>query len=78
MFPLMRTRKGQKLMYDIHSIAPFNLKLVSVKLTSGKEVKGVCHVYSELDDEYDKFINYIVVGTSSSVDLADIAEITEI
>ena len=65
-------------MYDIHTIAPFNLKLVSVKMTNGKEVKGVCHVYSELDDDYDKFINYIVVGTSSVVDLADIEEISEI
>ena len=65
-------------MYDIHSIAPFNLKLVSVKMTDGQVVDGICHVYSELDDDYDKFINYVVIGTSSCIDLEDIAEITEI
>ena len=65
-------------MYDIHSIAPFNLKLVSVKMTGGQVVNGMCHVYSELDDDYDRFINYVVVGTSSCIDLEDIAEITEI
>lgn len=65
-------------MYDIHYIAPFNLKLVSVKMTNGQVVDGMCHVYSELDDDYDKFINYVVIGTSSCIALEDITEITEI
>lgn len=65
-------------MYNIHDALPYNCKDVAVKTVSGHKCTGRCHVYSEFEDDRDVPDEYITIDGGTCIDLADIAEITEI